>query len=343
MSAKRLALILGACALAILGCSPRSGAPKPLTLRVGYFPNITHAQALIGLHRGDFKEAVGSSVTIDAKAFNAGPSVIEALFAGEIDLSYIGPNPAINGYVRSRGEALRVVAGAVSGGAALVVRSDSGITSAASLAGRRIASPQLGNTQDVALRSFLREHGLAPVERGGTVTILPLDNPGILDLFRQSRIDGAWVPEPWASRLEIEGAGRLLVDERELWPNGQFTTAVVIVSTKLLSGHPDVVRAWLRAHVRITQWELTHPSEARALVNTEIKRITGKDLPPATLERAWSRMVPTYDPLTGTLQRSADSAFAAGFFKERPDLRGLVDVRPLNAVLAEENLPPVGD
>lgn len=326
----------------LVACWQLSGQSARLdVVRIGFFPNITHSQALVGLSRGDFQEQLGPGVTIDAKAFNAGPSVIEALFAGQIDVAYIGPNPAINGYVKSKGEALRVVAGAASGGASLVVRGSSGIRSPRDLTGKTIATPQLGNTQDVALRGYLASLGLSPRENGGTVAVVPMENPSILDAFRLGRIDGAWVPEPWASRLEMEGSGQVLVDERTLWPGGEFTTALVIASRKMLREHRDELKSILRAHVRITQWQLSSPTEALRLINAEIKKLTGADLPLATLQKAWGRMKPTYDPLASTLQKSADSAFTAGFLKSRADLSGLVDVGPLNEVLAEEHLPAV--
>jgi NitT/TauT family transport system substrate-binding protein len=332
------ALILASIALL---CSCSSRKQQALTIRVGYFPNITHGQALIGLSRGDFRASLGPEVTIDAKAFNAGPSVIEALFAGQIDLSYIGPNPAINGYVKSKGAALRVIAGAESAGASLVVRRDSGISAPAELAGKTIATPQLGNTQDVALRGYLKSIGLLPRENGGNVIVQPMENPSILDAFRQNLIDGAWVPEPWASRLEVEGNGRLLIDERTLWPDGRFTTALIIVSKKFLDEHRDTVKAWLRAHVKITQWELENPEEAIRLANAEIKRLTGKELQNEILQRAWSRMEPTFDPLVSTLQKSAESAFTAGFLKENPDLSGIADLSLLNEILVESGLPGI--
>ncbi|HUI72472.1 MAG TPA: ABC transporter substrate-binding protein [Spirochaetia bacterium] len=333
---KSISLLILAAVVLLSQCSQRS--PQHV-IRIGYFPNITHSQALVGLSRGDFKSSLGPDIAIEAKAFNAGPSVIEALFAGQIDVAYIGPNPAINGYVRSKGEALRVVAGASSGGAALVVRSNAAIQSPADLANKTIATPQLGNTQDVALRGYLASLGLSPKEKGGSVTVTPMENPTILDAFRQARIDGAWVPEPWASRLEIEGKGRVLVDERTLWSNGEFATALVIASKKMLTEHRDWLKKVLRAHVRITQWELASADEPLRVANAEIKRQTGKDLPLETLKRAWQRMKPTYDPLASTLQKSADSAFVAGFLKSRPDLGGLVDLGPLNEVLADEHLP----
>jgi len=329
--------------LVVAGCSS-SGAPAaqgPVTLRVGYFPNITHSQALIGVARGDFQKAVGQNVTLDVKVFNAGPSVIEAMFAGQLDLSYIGPNPAINGYVQSKGQALRVIAGATSGGAALVVRPDANINKPEDLAGKKLASPQLGNTQDVALRAYLVAHGHKLAEKGGNVQVIPTDNPQILDLFRQKQIDGAWVPEPWATRLIVDGGGQLFLDERDLWPGGEFVTAHIIVSTKFLKEHPDLVKAWLRAHVEVTQWELANPEQARQLANDEIKRLTGKALAKEVIDGAWSRMRITYDPVSASLFESAEAAYAAGLLKEKPNLDGIYDLTLLNGVLEEKGLPLV--
>jgi NitT/TauT family transport system substrate-binding protein len=291
--------------------------------------------------RGDFRKALGPKVAVDSTIFNAGPSVIEAMFANRIDLAYIGPNPAVNGYIQSEGKALRVIAGATSGGAAFVVREDSGIQSPADLAGKKIATPQLGNTQDVALRDYLKVHGLSTTDKGGNVEIFPTPNPEIFDLFTQGRIDGAWVPEPWASRLVLDGKGRVLVDERELWPSGDFVTAQVIVRTEFLEQHPDLVKKWLSAHVDITQWEENHPEDALPLLNASLEKLTGKKLSAAVLDRAWRNLRPTWDPLSGNLQRSAQAAFEAGFLKERPNLDGIYALDPLNQVLREKGLPEV--
>ncbi len=325
--------------LVLVACAGTPSATGPVTVRVAYFPNITHAQALIGLARGDFEAALGEGARLAATELNAGPSVIEALFAGEIDLAYIGPNPAINGFVQSDGTALRIVAGATSGGAAFVVRPAAGITSAADLGGKTLATPQLGNTQDIALRSYLAANGLSPVEQGGTVAVVPTPNAQILDLFVLGQIDGAWVPEPWASRLVVEGGGVVFLDERELWPEGDFVSAHVIVSTPFLEAHPDLVRAWLDAHVRVTEWANANPEQAKVLVNTEIKRLTGRGLQPAVIDQAWSRLRLTWDPITSSLTRSADAAYAAGFLNQEPDLAGIYDLHLLNDILAERGLP----
>ncbi len=329
-------------AVALAACQPTTpSAATPQIIRVGFFPNITHSQALIGLARGDFQQALGNNVTIKTTLFNAGPSAIEALFANQIDMTYIGPNPAINGYVQSKGEALRIVAGATSAGAAFVVRPAANIHTSADLAGKRIASPHLGNTQDVALRNYIVSQGLQTKEQGGTVEVIPTDNPQILDLFKLGQIDGAWVPEPWASRLIVEGGGQLFLDERDLWPNGDFVTAHIIVSTAFLKAHPDLVKAWLTAHVAVTQWEMEHPADAQALLNTEIEKLTGKKLQDAVLAQAWARMRPTWDPISASLVESANSAFAAGFLKAKPDLGNIYDLTLLNEVLKSKELPEV--
>jgi NitT/TauT family transport system substrate-binding protein len=340
LRASWLALTILPALAACTGATPQPGA-GPRVIRVGYFPNITHSQALIGMARGDFQEALGEGAVIEATIFNAGPSVIEAMFAGELDLSYIGPNPAINGYVQSGGEAVRIVAGATSAGAALVVRPEAGITGPEDLSGKRIATPQLGNTQDVALRDYLTNHGLAAVENGGTVEVLPTRNPEILDLFRLGQIDGAWVPEPWASRLIVEGGGEIFLDERDLWPDGQFTTALVIVNTEFLDEHPDLVRGWLEAHVDLTLWIQQNPDEAMELLNAQLEEITGQALGVEVLEGAWDRMLVTYDPISDSLVASAEAAYHAGFLDESPDLSGIYSLDLLNQVLAERGLDPV--
>jgi NitT/TauT family transport system substrate-binding protein len=322
-----------------LACNKSPGGAPSDVIRVGYFPNLTHAQALVGIANGDFARALGPGVTIEGIVFNAGPSVIEAIFAKQIDLAYVGPNPAINGFVQSHGEALRVVAGATSGGAALVVRPDAGITAPVDLAGKRIATPQLGNTQDVALRAYLVSHGLQTREKGGVVDVIPTQNPQVIDLVKQKQIDGAWVPEPWASRLVVEAGCTVLVDERDLWPGGDFVTAHVIVRREYLYAHPDVVKKWIDAHVAVTQWLLANPDSARVAINREIERITGKAIAPEVLTRAWSSMRPTWDPIASSLFACANAAHAAGFLPAAPDLAGIYDLSLLNEVLRARGLP----
>ena len=309
----------------------------PIVIRVGAFPNITHAQAMVAKANGWFEKAVGPNVRIEWKSFNAGPSAIEALFAGAIDVAYIGPNPTISGYVRSRGEALRVVAGAASGGAALVVRNDSGIQRAEDFHGKRVASPQLGNTQDVALRAWLQSHGMKPINKGGDVQVLPMANPDQLTLFLKKQLDAAWAPEPWATRLIREGNGRLFLDERDLWPNRQFVVTSLVVSTKFLREHPGLVQSWISAHIDLTDWINAHLPQSEQLLNQQIQRETGKALPGGLMHEAFSRIEVTYDPLRNSLLASARSAFEAGFLgRQMPDLSALYDLSLLNQVLKEK-------
>ena len=229
------------------------------------------------------------------------------------------------------------MAGATSGGAALVVRNDSGIQKPEDFHGKKIASPQMGNTQDVALRAWLIAHGMKSTDKGGDVQVIPLANPDQLTLFLKKELDGAWAPEPWATRLIKEGNGRLFLDERTLWPNGQFIAAHLIVRTQFLKEHPDLVKNWIRAHVELTDWINGHLPEAKKLLNQQIAKETGKALPDAVLEEAFGRMMATYDPLRGSLMNAAKSAFDAGFLgREMPDLSSLYDLSLLNQVLSRK-------
>jgi len=322
------------CFAAMLAASAQS----PATIRVGAFPNITHAQAMVGKANGWFDRAMGPDVKVQWTSFNAGPAAIEALFAGAIDMTYVGPNPAINGYVRSNGEALRVIAGAASGGASLVVRNDAGISRPEDFHGKRVATPQFGNTQDVALRNWLKKHGLNTNDKGGDVQIVPMANPDQLTLFLKKDLDAAWAPEPWATRLIHEGNGLLFVDERSLWPDGQFVIGLLVVNTKFLSAHPDLVQKWIRAHVELTDWINSHQPEAKKLLNEQISRETGKALPPVVLEEAFSRLQVTYDPLQSAINTAARQAFEGGFLgRQMPDLSHLYDLTILNQVLEEKH------
>ena len=314
---------------------------EQVTLRLGYFANITHAQPQVGLERGTFQELLGPNVKIETTTFNAGPAVIEALFAGEIDVSYIGPNPAINGYVQSDGKELRIVAGATSGGALLVVRPEANIATPADFADKKVATPQLGNTQDVALRAWLADNGLNAREQGGNVQVVPTANADTLTLFQQGQIDAAWVPEPWATRLVQEAGGEVFLDEKTLWPEGKFVTTHIIVRTKFLEEHPDVVENLLRAHVETTQWINENPVEAKQLVNKSIEEITTKALPQAVIDAAWENIEITYDPVAASLFQSADDAFELEFLSEEPDLANIYALDLLNKVLREKGLAEV--
>lgn len=313
-------------------------------VRVGYFPNITHAQAVVGMADGTFARYLGTGTRIKTTLFNAGPSVIEAMFSGDIDIAYVGPSPAINGYVRSGGRAFKVVSGVASGGALFVVRPDSAIKKGTDLSGKRVATPQLGNTQDIALRGYIRKCGLKPKENGGTVNILPLRNPDILNLFMRKQIDGAWVPEPWGARLIKQAGGEVFLDERTLWKDGRFSSALIIARTDFLEKHPERVRRWLAAHVKVTRWINRHPRKAKIVVCDRIKALSGINIPKEIIDDAFSRFEITYDPVVPSLFSYAEMAYQAGFLGDQmPDLSGLVDLRLLNEVLREKSLPLISE
>jgi len=309
-------------------------------LRLGYFANVTHAPALIGVQEGYIADELGAGTKLTTQVFNAGPDEVEALFAGAIDAAYIGPSPTINAYGQSGGDAIRIIAGAASGGAQLVVRE--GIDSPDDLKGTNLASPQLGNTQDVALRTWLTGQGLKnSVNGGGDVTITPTPNSDIPNLFQSGELDGAWVPEPTASLLVLERGGHVLVNEKDLWPDGKFVTTHLIVRTEFLDQYPGTVEALLRAHVKSVQFAEKDPEAAKQSVNAALDAAGGKSLSPEVLDRAWSELTVTYDPIASALKQSAENGFKAGTTAEKVDLDGIYDLRPLNGILADQSLEPV--
>ena len=336
---RRHAVALAALLLAggLAGCgaaqAEQGAAGGPVQLRLGYYPNITHAAAIAGLSQGFFTRSLGSGVHLTTQVFNAGPAEVEAIFGGALDAGYVGPNPAINAFVKSHGALVRIVSGAASGGAGLVVRKGSGITSAEQLRGRRLASPQLGNTQDVALRAFLAAHGMhTTAQGGGDVSITETDNATIVQLFHSGQIDGAWVPEPYLSRLVDDAGGTLLVDEATLWPGGHFPTTELIVATAFLRAHPDVVARLVSANLDSIAWLRANTAQAQQAVNAALLQLTGKKLSAAVLADAWRRLDFTADPLAAALATEAAHAHDAGLLGA-VDLHGIVDVRLLNQEL----------
>ncbi len=328
----------------LAGCSNSSVSSNgQVTVHVGYFPNLTHAVALVGVARGTFAKALGSQVHLETTTFNAGPSLIEALFANSIDIGYVGPNPAVNGYIKSNGSALRIIAGASSGGVEFVVRPGANIQQPSDLANKKLATPQLGGTQDVSLRYYLQQHGLKTADKGGNVQVIPTDNATILTLFKQGKIDGAWVPEPWATRLVAEDGGKVFLDERSLWPNNQFATTVVVVRKAFADEHPDLVKKFLQAHVETVEYIVKNQTSAESIANSEIKRITGKSaLPTKELGQAFSNLDVTYDPLVSSISRASNEAYTLGFLgQKKPDLMNIYSLDNLNAVLSSQGLNPV--
>jgi NitT/TauT family transport system substrate-binding protein len=305
--------------------------PSAPVVRIGFFANVTHAPALVAQQLRLFETFLGKDGTkVEYVAFNAGPAAIEAMKGGAIDISYIGPNPSISGYTSTGGTLLRVVSGATSGGAQFVVKP--GINSVADLKGKKIATPQLGNTQDVALRSWLKDNGLSTSTTGsGDVTV-------VLTLFKRGDLDGAWLPEPWASRLVLEAGAKVFLDEKSLWPGGQFVTTNIIASQKFLNQYPGTVRAVLQANNSAIKYIAANVLKSKDVVQEQIKKWTGKPLPDAVITRSWGNLRFTWDPLPLTLKKSADDAVNAGLLTLGPNkLSGIYDLRLLNSVLRVAN------
>ncbi|NOJ26767.1 MAG: sulfate ABC transporter substrate-binding protein [Nitrososphaera sp.] len=309
-------------------------------LRIGYFPNFNHAQAVIGFGNGDYQTSLGN-IRVERQVFNAGPAAVEALVAGQIDVAYVGPNPAINGYLATEGK-VKVISGVSSGGAVFVVRNDAGIDSADDFKDKKLSSPQLGNTQDVALRTYLHDNGYNVDVLGGNPTILPAKTSDILTLMIKKEMDGAWVPEPWGSRLVRETDSRIFLDERELWQDGKFSTSLIICRTDYLRDNPDTIKKLLAAHVEKTIWVNANKEDAIKEFNMEIEKIIKSELPAEDLRNAFGRMEFTYDPLKQTVNKAAENAFDLGLLgDEKPNLEGMYDLRLLNEVLSEKGLAPV--
>jgi NitT/TauT family transport system substrate-binding protein len=307
------------------------------TIRIGYFPNLSHAPALVSVANGTFEQALGDTVDVQYKIFNAGPSVIEALFTNQIDIAYVGPSPAINGYMRSD-EGLKIIAGSTSGGVVFVVRSDANIQSPSDFAGKKFASPQYANTQDVSLKSYIAKHGYRLAQYGGDVHVLSVKNSDIMALFIKKELDGAWVAEPWGSLLVKNANGKIFLDERELWENGEFATTLLIVNAEFLQNHRDVVKKVLQAHVETILWINEHADEAEKIVNQQIERILGKPLPPDALHESFSRIKFTYDPMEESVKKFTEEAYELRLIEEKPDLSGIYYTELLNQVLTEKEL-----
>ncbi|MTD12873.1 aliphatic sulfonate ABC transporter substrate-binding protein [Nakamurella sp. YIM 132087] len=328
------ATVLAACGSSDAGTGGSSAAGNASALRLGYFANVTHAAAVLGVADGEFQTALGDT-KLETQVFNAGPAAIEALNAGSIDAAFLGPSPAINSYVKSSGASLRIVAGATANGASLVVKPE--ITSVEQLKGKKIATPQLGGTQDVALRKYLFDNGMKVQTNGGSdVDVVNQDNSQTLDLFRAGQVDGGWLPEPWASRLVIDAGATVLVDETKLWPDGQFPTTILIVAKSYLDANPTVVENLIKGELATIATIEKDPAAASTAINKAIGDLTGKPLSDEVMERSFANIVITPDPLASTYQAQGEHAVDAGLLKTAPDVNGIFDLRILNKVLTAD-------
>ena len=322
-----------------LGVQAGGTAPSSV-LRLGYFPNVNHAQAVIGAGNGDYQKTLGN-IRLETQVFSAGPSAVEALIANRIDCSYVGPNPAITGYLKSEGS-IKVVSGVSSGGAVFVVKNDAGIGSAADFAGKRLASPQLGNTQDVALRAYLARHGYNVDPKGGNPSIQPANPADILAAMKKGDIDGAWVPEPWGARLVREADAHIFLDERDLWKDGRFATSLIICRSDYIEANGQAVKSLLDAHVSETIWINSHKEEAIKAFNAQARELLGTPFNEQDLRTALTRMEFTYDPLKESVAKVANDAYGLGLLEDKnPDLSGMFDLGILNDVLSRRGLASV--
>ena len=292
-----------------------SRAAEPTVLRLGYFPNVTHAQGVIGAQgtrdgAGWFEQRLGPAVTIQWFPFNAGPSAMEAIFAGSIDATYVGPNPALNAYIRSKGEEIRILAGAARGGAALVVPGDSTYAAAADFRGKKVGTPQLANTQDIAARAWFRANGLKVTQTGGDVFLIPTPNPDQLGLFQTGRLDAVWTVEPWVSRLVLEGKGRVFLEEKDA------LTTILVASVKLLKERPELAAKLRAAHLELTAWIVAHPDEAQARVRAALSVETRREISAPLIAAAWSRLHFTGDVEPAVLEKFMADARASGLLKD---------------------------
>jgi sulfonate transport system substrate-binding protein len=293
-------------------------------IRVGHFPNITHAQGVIAhaltrQGKGWFEQRLGADTKIEWFVYNAGPSAMEAIFANSIDLTYVGPGPALNAYTKSNGEEIRLIAGAANGGAGLIVQPDGNLKAPADFRGKRIATPQLGNTQDISCRAWLTEGGLKITQLGGDAQVLPTQNPDQLGLFKAKKIDGVWTVEPWLSRLEQEAAGKVIVEEKEA------ATTVLVSSVKFLKNQRDLAKKFAQAHAELTDWIAKNPDEAQRLIKAELLEETKSDMAPEVITAAWKRIVFTSETPRASVEKFMQNSVKSGFIKTAPDLSKLFE------------------
>jgi len=307
--------------LAVMTAGPASGETK---IRVGHFPNITHAQGVIAhaLSRqgnGWFEQRLGEGTKIEWFVYNAGPSAMEAIFANSIDLTYVGPGPALNAYTKANGEEIRLIAGAANGGAGLVVQADQNLKAPADFHGKKIATPQLGNTQDISCRAWLTEGGLKITQLGGDAQVIPTQNPDQLGLFKEKRVDAVWTVEPWLSRLEQEASGKVIVEEKDA------ATTVLVSSVKFLKEKRELAKKFAQAHAELTDWILKNPEEAQRLIKAELLEETKSDMTPQVITSAWKRIVFTSETPRAPVEKFMQNSVRAGFIKSAPDLSKLFE------------------
>ena len=324
--------------IAIVGFTQSSVDDSQNKIRVAFFPSVVHAVPIIGMETQTFANNLDDDLDIQVKIFDSGPQVIESVFSNSVDIAYVGPGPVINGFLKSDGNDLKILAGAASGGASFVIQKNSGLELIENYSGKRIAAPQISNTQDVSLRHYLAENGLKPAEKGGDVFVLNIANPDIYTLFAKGDIDGAWVPEPWATMLVEELNGVRLFDENEFWPENQFSSVLLIGRSDYIEKNPEIIKKWINANEKTVQWINNHPDESKKLYNEFLKSYMGRTLPQNIVEKSFSNIIITSEPLENSVHTFAERADALGYLgRDGYTLDGIFYDENISVTSNEEN------
>ena len=324
--------------ITIAGFTQSSVDDSQNKIRVAFFPSVVHAVPIIGMETQIFANNFDDDLDIQVKIFDSGPQVIESVFSNSVDIAYVGPGPVINGFLKSDGNDLKILAGAASGGASFVIQKNSGLELIENYSGKRIAAPQISNTQDVSLRHYLAENGLKPAEKGGDVFVLNIANPDIYTLFAKGDIDGAWVPEPWATMLVEELNGVRLFDENEFWPENQFSSVLLIGRSDYNEKNPEIIKKWITGKEKTVQWINNHPDESKKLYNEFLKSYMGRTLPENIVEKSFSNIIITSEPLKNSVHTFAERADALGYLgRDGYTLDGIFYHENISVTSNEEN------
>ena len=324
--------------ITLVGLTQASVDDSQNKIRVAFFPSIVHAVPIIGMETQTFANNLNDGLDIEVKIFDSGPQVIESIFSNSVDIAYVGPGPVINGFLKSDGNDLKILAGAASGGASFVIQKNSGLELIENYSGKRVAAPQISNTQDVSLRHYLAENGLKSAEKGGDVFVLNIANPDIYTLFAKGDIDGAWVPEPWATMLVEELDGVRLFDENEFWPENKFSSVLLIGRSDYIEKNPEIIRKWINANEKTVQWINNHPNESKKLYNEFLKSYMGRTLPENIVEKSFSNIIITSEPLENSVYTFAERADALGYLgRDGYTLDGIFYHENISVTSNEEN------
>ena len=324
--------------IALVGLTQASVDDSQNKIRVAFFPSIVHAVPIIGMETQTFANNLNDDLDIEVKIFDSGPQVIESIFSNSVDIAYVGPGPVINGFLKSDGNDLKILAGAANGGASFVIQKNSGLELIENYSGKRVAAPQISNTQDVSLRHYLAENGLKSAEKGGDVFVLNIANPDIYTLFAKGDIDGAWVPEPWATMLVEELDGVRLFDENEFWPENKFSSVLLIGRSDYIEKNPEIIKKWINANEKTVQWINNHPDESKKLYNEFLKSYMGRTLPENIVEKSFSNIIITSEPLENSVYTFAERADALGYLgRDGYTLDGIFYHENISVTLNEEN------